>query len=85
MTLAEFNALDLDHRCNAIWEWGFFISRSKADGVNKVLYSLNGFFAEMVFQPEDNKVIDVVTFDKLPETKQAAYFIKNDNPFVRVI
>lgn len=83
MTLAEFNALDLDHRCDAIWEWGFFISRNKTDKLNKVLYSLNGFFAEMVLRLEDNTIMDVVAFDKIERIEQPGYFIKNDNPFVR--
>ena len=85
MTLAEFNELDLDHRCEAIWEWGFYISRNKTDKINRVLYSLNGFFAEMVLQLVDNKIIEVVAFDKVDKVEQPGYFIKNDNPFIRTI
>ncbi|WP_317898852.1 hypothetical protein [Aurantibacillus circumpalustris] len=83
MTLAEFNALDLDHRCEAIWEWGFYISRNKTDKINKVLYSLNGFFAEMVLHIEDNQVTEVNAFEKVDQSIQPGYFIKNDNPFIR--
>ena len=83
MTLAEFSELDMDHRCEAIWEWGFYISRNKTDKINKVLYSLNGFFAEMVLSLEDNKIIEVNAFDKLDNSIKPGYFIKNDNPFVR--
>lgn len=83
MTLAEFRKLDLDHRCEAIWEWGFYISRNKTDKINKVLYSLNGFFTEMVLSIEDNKVIEVNAFEKLDQTVQPGYFIKNDNPFIK--
>ncbi len=83
MTLAEFNTLDLDHRCEAIWEWGFYISRNKTEKLNKVLYSLNGFFAEMVLRLEDNKITDVIAYDKVTPVKQTGYFIKNDNPFIR--
>ena len=83
MTLAEFNALDLDRRCEAIWEWGFYISRNKTDKINKVLYSLNGFFTEMVLRLEDNKIIEVNAFEKVDQTIQPGYFIKNDNPFIR--
>ena len=84
MTLAEFNVLDLEHRCDAIWEWGFYISRNRTDKLNKVLYSLNGFFAEMVLRLDDNKVTDVVAFDKMDGVEQPGYFIKNDNPFIRI-
>jgi hypothetical protein len=85
MTLAEFNALDLEHRCEAIWEWGFYISRNKTDTTNKVLYSLNGFFAEMILQLENNKITDVIGFDKMDQAEQPGYFIKNDNPFIRMM
>lgn len=84
MVLAEFNRLDFEHRCDAIWEWGFYISRSKTDELTKVLYSLNGFFAEMVIRAEDNKIIEVNAFEKVNQEEQSDYFIKNDNPFMRV-
>ncbi|PBQ32427.1 hypothetical protein CNR22_11815 [Sphingobacteriaceae bacterium] len=84
MVLAEFNKLDFDHRCDAIWEWGFYISRNKTDEVTKVLYSLNGFFAEMVIRSVDNKIMEVNGFEKVNQDEQTGYFIKNDNPFMRV-
>ena len=84
MTLAEFNALDLDRRCDAIWEWGFYISKRKNGKLNTVLYSMNGFFVEMIFNLEDNKIIDVLPYNKIPEFEQAGYLIKIDNPFMRV-
>lgn len=85
MTLAEFNALDLDKRCDAIWEWGFYVSQNKTAGLNKVLYSLNGFFAEMVLSLENNNILDVVAFDKIDTNGIPGYLIKNDNPFVRAV
>lgn len=85
MTLAEFKALDLDQRCEAIWEWGFYISRHRKDNTNKVLYSVNGFFAEMILDVEDNRIIDVIAFDKINIFEQPEYFIKNDNPFIKAV
>lgn len=83
MTLAEFNALDFERRCEAIWEWGFYISRNKTEKTNKVLYSINGFFAEMTLRLEDNKIMEVVGYDKVDFVANSGYFIKNDNPFIR--
>lgn len=85
MTLAEFNALDLEHRCEAIWEWGFYVSRNNTGKTNKVLYSLNGFLAEMVLKVEDNTIIDVKALDKISQVEQPGYFIRSDNPFVRAV
>lgn len=84
MTLAQFNAFDLEHRCEAIWEWGFYLSRHRTETTNKVLYSLNGFFAEMTIRLEDNKITDVNGFNKRDLAGQPSYFIENDNPFIRV-
>jgi hypothetical protein len=84
MTLDEFKTLDLERKCDAIWEWGFYVSRHKTEKVNKVLYSLNGFFAEMLISLEDNKVLDVTASEKPVNAEQIGYFIKNDNPFIKV-
>jgi hypothetical protein len=83
MTLSEFNALDLERRCEAIWEWGFYLSRHKTETTNKVLYSLNGFFAEMIIRLEDSKIIDVSGFNNREVVELPSYFIKSDNPFIK--
>lgn len=83
MTLAQFNALDLDHRCEAIWEWGFYLSMHKTATTNNVLYSLNGFFAEMSIRLEDNKITAVNGFNDKELANQPSYAIKSDNPFIR--
>ncbi len=85
MNLSEFNELDLDHRCDAIWEWGFYISRQKTNTINTVLYSLNGYYAEMIMRLSDNKIIDVIAVDKINSMDEAGYFIKKDNPFIRML
>jgi hypothetical protein len=85
MTSAEFNTLDLDQRCEAIWEWGFYVSRTKEGETTKVLYALNGFFVEMIFCQENSKILDVVLLDKIDIVKQPGYFLKNDNPFIKAV
>lgn len=85
MNLEEFNAMDLDRRCDAIWEWGFYISRQKTNTVNAVLYSLTGFYAEMILRLDDNKIIDVVAIESITKTEDVGYFIKKDNPFAKYL
>lgn len=85
MNLKEFNELDFDKRCDAIWEWGFYISRQKTNTINTVLYSLNGFYAEMIMRLSDNKIIDVIAVDKIDKGEQTGYFIKWDNPFIKML
>lgn len=81
--MEEFNALDFDKRCDAVWEWGFYISRQKTNTINTVLYSLNGFYAEMIMRLADNKIIDVIAVDKITSTEDVGYFIKNANSFLK--
>jgi hypothetical protein len=85
MTLAEFNALDLDRRCEAVWEWGFYISRNRTETVTKVLYSLNGFFAEMSIRINDTKIIEVKGFSKNEVIDKPSYDIKTDSPFFKAM
>ena len=85
MELEEFNTLDFDKRCDAVWEWGFYISRQKTNTINTVLYSLNGFYAEMIMRLSDNKIIDVIAVDKITSNEEVGYFIKNANSFLKTL
>lgn len=85
MNLEEFREMDLDRRCDAIWEWGFYVSRQKTNTINAVLYSINGFFAEMILRLEDNAIIDVVAIETITKTEDIGYFIKKDNPFAKYL
>lgn len=83
MTLEQFNSLDLDKRTEAVWEWGFYLSRDKNNSINKVLYSIHGFFAEMILSLEDNKILEVKGLRQPVNITDDGYFIKNKNPFLQ--
>lgn len=82
MTLAEFNELTLDLRCDAIYDWGFYVTNRKISDVNIVLYLMNGFFAEMVIKLSDNKVIEVKGFYKPELPTDYLDLLKKKNPFL---
>jgi hypothetical protein len=63
MTLKEFNSLPLLTRSDLIYEWGYFISSHKSDGVNRVLYAINGYFAEETISLHNETVIDIKAYD----------------------
>ena len=84
MTLEQFNSLDLEKRTEAIWEWGFFVSRNKTESINNVLYSIHGFFAEMSLSLVDNSVLNVRGLDKPDDIQKNSYFIRNNNPFIQI-
>lgn len=85
MTLEQFKSLDLDKRIEAVWEWGFYVSRNKTENINKVLYSIHGFFAEMILNVEDNSILDVIGLEQAIELQREGFFIKNTNPFLQII
>lgn len=84
MTLEQFNSLDLEKRTEAIWEWGFFVSRNKTETINNVLYSIHGFFAEMSLDVVNNSVLEIRGITKPDEIQQNSYFIRNNNPFIQI-
>lgn len=85
MTLEQFRSLDLDKRIEAVWEWGFYVSRNKTENINKVLYSIHGFFAEMILSLENNSILDVKGLEQSVELQKEGFFIKNTNPFFQII
>ncbi len=84
MTLEDFNKLNLDQKCELIWDWGFFISKSESHDRNRILYSLYGFFAEMSMRTSDNRIVEVKSFSKVNKEKEEEFEISKDNPFLRV-
>lgn len=84
MTLEQFNSLDLEKRTEAVWEWGFFVSRNKTESINKVLYAIHGFFAEMSLSLENNSVLEIKGIGKPDEIEQNSYFIPNNDPFIQI-
>lgn len=85
MTLAEFNELDLDQRYDAILEWGFFLGKNQSGENNKVLYSVNGYFAEMNIRLADNKIMEARGFTKMDDTERNFYLIDKENPFIKLL
>jgi hypothetical protein len=63
MRLHEFNRLPLAARADILYEWGFFISCHKTDGINNVLYAINGFFAEERISMLNNEVLEIIGYN----------------------
>jgi hypothetical protein len=55
MTLYEFRSLNKDQQAVAAWQGTFLDSRF--DGVHDILlYDLGGFYVEVLYSPEQNKI-----------------------------
>ncbi|MDI1355005.1 MAG: hypothetical protein PSX36_08805 [bacterium] len=85
MTSAEFNELDLEHRCDAILEWGFFLGKNKSADSNRVLYSVNGYFAEINIRLADNKILEARAFTSMAASEKNFYLIDKENPFIKLL
>jgi hypothetical protein len=82
MTLSEFNTQSLNRRAETIWEWGYFISTHKRGGINTVLYSLNGFFAELLIRISDNKVLEIKSLTRTQIAEQYMDCIERKKSFL---
>ena len=54
MTLYQFKLLDLNTQAEILWEKGVLLA-DRADDKNKfLLYQLDGFYVEVMYNPESN-------------------------------
>ena len=83
MTFSDFKNLNISQRCDAIWEWGFYVSKVKTEEFSKILYALNGYFAEMVIRTSDNEIVEVQPISNI-DGHLNTYSIEKGNPFLKV-
>lgn len=79
MTITEFNKLSFETRCDTVWDWGFYIGKQKQGEVNKILFSIYDFYAEVSIRLSDNEIVEVTAIGK-DELKNRDFFssIKNN-------
>ena len=62
MTLAEFRQLSVPHRAHATWNRGTFLACVDTGRAGRSLYYLNGFYVELIYDFQDNRVLGVFPF-----------------------
>jgi len=63
MTLYEFNLLDtLNDKMHAVNEYGKFIDNHISEIQKCNLYAVNKFFVEVVYNPKENKIVEINSF-----------------------
>ncbi len=55
MTLIEYNNLSISQRLDLVWEWGYFITKSKFENTITVIFFMDGFFVEVCLNVRENK------------------------------
>ena len=83
MTFAEFAEISTEQQMDAIWEWGFYVGKSSEKNSIHVLYSLNGFFVEVLMDKETASVIETRAYHLLDDTLLKRYGLSLSNPFIR--
>jgi hypothetical protein len=61
MTLYQFQSLDIQEQANAVWD-GTYLEHRTNNGFRIVLYDLGGFYVEVYYAPDENKIIKLRPF-----------------------
>ena len=62
MTLYNFNKLSLEDKQAVLWKDGQFLDNHITDKEKCNVYALGKFFVEVVYDPENNTIIEVRCF-----------------------
>jgi hypothetical protein len=62
MTLQEFNMLDHDTRLFTVVDKGTFLDNYVTTDIRMNLYAIDKFFVELVYDSDENKIIEVRSF-----------------------
>jgi hypothetical protein len=66
MTLYDFVRLNLDFRAEMVWERGELVTNAVDLIGASAFYSLDGFFVEVVYDQENNRIVEVAPFSEGP-------------------
>jgi len=62
MTLYEFNSLTLEEKQATVWEKGVFLDNYITQDIKTNCYAIDKFFAEVVYDGEQNVITEVRSF-----------------------
>jgi hypothetical protein len=81
MELTEFMAMSQANRYETIWEWGYFLFNRKRDGINTVVFFVNGYFAEMKMRIENGTIVSIMGFSIEAMPDEYHKLLPAENPF----
>jgi hypothetical protein len=62
MTLVEFNSLDYEAKLFKVINEGFFLENYVTSQIRINLYSLHKFYVELVYDSDNNKMVEIRSF-----------------------
>jgi hypothetical protein len=79
MTIKEFDKLSEHERYDIIFTQGDFIEYWFEENQRFALYAIFMFYVEVEYNPIDNKIINMISFDDGELLDKYAFFRKSDN------
>jgi hypothetical protein len=73
MTLHEFNKLDKKEQSHVVWEHGVHLATRLTVLYTKALYQIEGFYAEVIYDQQENKIVRISGFHS---TEELAPYLK---------
>ena len=70
MTLQEFNKLDHDTRLFTVVDKSTFLDNYVTPEIRMNLYAIDKFFVELVYDGDENKIVEVRSFKSDPELEK---------------
>ena len=62
MGIYEFNMLNLKEQLTTVWDKGIFLENYVTDRESINCYAIDMFFVEVVYNGEENKIVEVRSF-----------------------
>ncbi len=82
MNLSDFLAQSVCQRFDTVSEWGFYMLRKKMDGCTMMLFSVHGFFAEVLLDGSgETLAVNGYAFGEMP--LEYYQMVDTLNPFMK--
>jgi hypothetical protein len=85
MTIKEFNEFCISKKSDTVWEWGYFITSTKKDGLNTLVFSLEDFFVEVIVSLNKGNTISIQAVTESSDTKRYTEQVKKDHFILNVM
>ncbi|MFH4965444.1 hypothetical protein V8G69_10605 [Gaetbulibacter sp. M235] len=78
MTLKEFNGLGYEEKLFIVMDKGVFLDNYVTTDIRMNLYAIDRFYVELVYDSEQNKIIEARSFSHGAELEKYATNLKMD-------
>lgn len=74
-TISEFDELTLEEKGKLVFLYdGTFVAQKEYYNQKRVLYNMGHYFAEVLYDPISNNIIDIISL--LPDSEKIDFYVK---------